>query len=141
MKVFELSAVRDATTETIKGVDFEVAVSPYAFPEYLECGYQESEGVFVIKFKYLDTEPAIKLASDAVARLNVGKHTGRLLSLEIPVDRLGVDKIKMRVIETAVRAIESARQQKPEPKSRMNYDAATEAIREHEHEIAELATA
>lgn len=141
MKVIELNAEREATTENINGVDFDVAVSPYDFPEYLECGYREDEGLFVINFKYLDVEPAIELPSDAPVRLNVGKHTGRLLSIEIPVDRLGVDKVKMRVIETAVRAIEAARQQKPEPKSQSNYDAAQQAIREHEDEIAELATA
>ncbi len=59
MKAIRLEAKRSSEKKLIKGVEFRVALSPYFFPERVECSYNEETGCFVIDFKYLDDEPGM----------------------------------------------------------------------------------
>lgn len=136
MKAIRLEAKRSSEKKLIKGVEFRVALSPYFFPERVECSYNQETGCFVIDFKYLDDEVGadVQPPSDGLVNLVLGQHTGRLLSIHIHVVQHDVDGIKMLVTDEAVRALEDVKQKRPEMAP--NYDLVEEALREHKDEIA-----
>ncbi|MCG8408525.1 MAG: hypothetical protein MI923_25265 [Phycisphaerales bacterium] len=138
MKKIELELARSVHKEKIKGIEFLVAISPYFFPEYLRYGYDKDNGVFIFQFKYLDdaNEPRRK-QSDNIVTLEIGQTTGRLLGIELQVDKHNVDNIKLRIVELASNAIERAEERIESRELRSSYDALKESLREHENTISE----
>jgi hypothetical protein len=136
MKIIELQADRKAEKKVINGVEFLVSVSPYFFPERLECAYDPTEGTYAIAFRYLDNEPAADspAASDDLLDVNVGRHTGRVLSVVVHVDRNDIDRIGMMVTDHAPKALGSIRPSRPELIE--NYRMATDVLRRHRLEFA-----
>lgn len=138
MKVIELDASKSGKQEMINGVVFHVAVSPYFFPDSLECDYDSETGCLSIKFVYPDKEEGEKSrASDGMVTLFLGKNTGKLLSVDIDVDQHELNKIKMLVTDEVPEAIKRA------SKARSDladiFEAAGNAIKENADSIAETA--
>lgn len=142
MKAIKLSANRwpqGMGPELIKGVRFQVAVSPYFFPERLECEYTPDHGL-VILFKYIDNETAEEewTSPDQIVTLRAGKHSGRLLEAIVHVDKHNLDSVEMFLTDKLPLAIEnSLRAKKPELSE--NYRFAREAVSEYSHQIAQTA--
>ncbi len=136
MKVINFDAQREfVTTEKIKGVEFHVALSPYFFPDHLECHYDPDHGCLVIDFKYLDEEAEQELErAHELVSLTVGKYSGKLLSVRVHVDRNDVDNVRMLVTDEVPKAIQEAGNRKPEMKD--NFELAEDAIRQKGDEIA-----
>jgi len=137
VKVINFEAKRRfVTTEKIKGVVFHVALSPYFFPDHLECHYDPDHACLVIDFKYLDEEAEQKLErAHELVSLTVGKYSGKLLSVRVHVDRYDVNNVRMLVTDAVPKAIQEAGNRKPEMKD--NFKLAEEAIRQNQDEIAE----
>lgn len=140
MRVIQVEAeefCREARTEKIHGVDFHVTLSPYFFPERLECGYDQDAGSYVIEFKYLDNEPGCDQPDqEGLVTLSLGRHTGRLLAVRIHVDRHEIKQIKMCVTDDVPKAIRQIENAKPD--MRENYQAAGEVFRHHTDDITAL---
>lgn len=144
MKVIALDAKRDVDPEkkSINGVEFWVAVSPYFFPDRLECQYEESAGTLRINVRYLDAdEEAIPLADfkNELVGLFVGVHTKRLLGVDVRVDKHDIDRVRVLVADGIPAAINQAKTS--HPKMRPNLDMALASIEAHGAEIAEAACA
>jgi hypothetical protein len=137
MKVIRLEAKRKVETRPIRGVDFHVAVSPYFFPERLECDYRQDTGCFEINLKYLDEEPSVVgPESDHIATLMIGRNTGKLLSVRFHVDDLKLDRIKMLISDELPKVLEIAKSQQPWMTA--NYKIAGDVLRENSDEISAL---
>jgi hypothetical protein len=83
----------------VKGVSFHVTVSPYDLPEAIRGTYDDQRKRFVIEFRYLNeetTEPH-RVAPHIVVCL--GKVSRRLHALEVDVDALGAEQIRLLVSE------------------------------------------
>ena len=144
MKVIKLEARRlDPKTEKIHGVEFRVALSPYFFPEHLECDYDEDTDSVVIHFRYPDNE----LGKDhpdreGLVTLSIGEHTHRLLGVRIHVGRHDINRIRMLVTDNASKAIREFRDARPALKDlEENYEIAENALRDHGEQIAQLVPA
>lgn len=143
MKSISLEANRDAEgprTEQIKGVEFRMAVSPYFFPQRLDCEHDESSGELTITLVYPDQERGERVKDPSgLVELEIGIHTGRLLAVHIAVDKRGLDRVPMLVTEQAVQAIE--RLQDDDQPIRRNYQHAAKIFATHGTEIASAAPA
>lgn len=91
-----------------KGIHFEVSMSPYDIPQGVRGRFCEKRKRFIIEFKYL-TEEATKV-SVLTPEVNAieGIKSGRLYSLEIDVEKLGVDQVKLMLNPAIKRALEAA---------------------------------
>ncbi|MFA6134015.1 MAG: hypothetical protein WC869_08385 [Phycisphaerae bacterium] len=79
----------------IKGVNLEVRVSPYQIPIGVKGEYNRERHLFEIRFQYLDEEtPKIRKIDEHLSALE-GVNSGRLLGIDIDVDRLGVDAVAL----------------------------------------------
>jgi hypothetical protein len=139
MKAIQLDARRPVERERIKGVEFLVAVSPYFFPDRLECDYDAHEGAYIIHFKYLDNEasaPSMR-GYDNIIDVQVGVHTGRVLSVRVHVDRHDVDQVRMLIVDRVPEAIREAA--KANPQAQGNYQIAVGVITEHANELVDCA--
>lgn len=142
MRSITLKATRKERmkTEVINGISFVVSLSPYFFPETIQCTYKAETGCLVINFKYIEDEPRERSQENFdYGMIWVGKHTGKLLSIQIRVDKHDIDHVEMSVIDKAFDAIKYVQAKHPDMQD--NYEAAEDALREHEKEIADLVPA
>lgn len=137
MKVIKLEAKREVQKRRIRGVEFHVAVSPYFFPDRLECDYNPDSGCFKIDLKYLDDEESvIGPESDHIATLMVGRNSGKLLSVHFHVDRHKLDQIQMLITDELPKALELAKSKQPAMTD--NYNIAEDVLFSNRDSIAEL---
>ena len=131
-----VEAERPSRKMVMKGIEFSVALSPYFFPEYLECSYDESSGCLVIDLKYLDIEPQKETPEfdNQFISLYVGRFTGRLLSLMVKVDRNEVDKVHRVFAETIHEALNLVRGGNDDLEE--SYSEIEKALRDHKDDIA-----
>jgi hypothetical protein len=104
--IISLTAKRATEKKVINGVEFWVTVSPYFLPDRLECGYEKNDGTYRICFRYLDNEqPEEYPVKDELVDVYVGKHTGRVLSVVVHVDKNDIHHIEMLISDRAPKAI------------------------------------
>jgi hypothetical protein len=75
----------------IDGVDLVVELSPYTKPEGVSGAYDPTKKTFVIAFDYFDNEPQGKSSSFNGVVITEGKYTGKLLTINIPLNSLPQD--------------------------------------------------
>lgn len=82
----------------VPDVVFDVVVSPYSVPDAVR-GVRTSEGRFRIEFRYIDgPEPtAAPKALDEHVRVIEGRHSGRLLAIEVDIDSLGAKSVGIAI--------------------------------------------
>lgn len=137
MKSIQLQAERPTRTEKISGVEFLVGVSPYFFPDRLECNYDRAAGVFVITFRYLDNEPVDETSdiNDGLVDIRVGQHTRRIRSITVHAEKNSIDRVGVLVFDK----IPEALGRMPAPRRSdvaENYRFARDAILNHRTELA-----
>ena len=100
MKTIQLEATRTVQKTIIRGVEFEVAMSPFDFPERLDCEYLPETGRLVVNFVYLDEEQSeVRHQIKGIAEVVLGGQSGRVQAVEFLVDELNLDQVKLRVSE------------------------------------------
>lgn len=142
MKTLWFKARRRPTTtkENVKGVSFHVAISPYYFPEAIQCQYDEHTGLYKIKFVYIndECEQEKEAVDDGVIIIHEGQKSGKLTSVSVKVDRHNLDSIDMAITQL-VEAIEHSVPRLEE--LRPNFEAVAQAIRDNKKEIEALVPA
>lgn len=96
LKIAPLEFNRPARRE-VRGVSFEVYFSPYVVPTGVRGYYDDSLKRFLIEFRYLDDEAVRTERQDEHVSLRVGRRTRRLFGIEIDVDRLQVEAVRLSV--------------------------------------------
>jgi len=91
--------------ETIDGVRMMVTLSPFNTPTRVSGELSSDGNSFVIKFDYIDDEPGGEPKIYGPVSVVEGKHTGKLLSIILPVDRPPIQQ--PRVIEVVVNELKS----------------------------------
>jgi hypothetical protein len=124
-------------TRRINGMEFVVSTPPSYLPDGLAYEYNEESGMLRIDFKYLgDAEKGERMAVDEKVSFVIGKHTKKLLAVEIHVDRRGEElhAVQMVVTDKVPKALQ--RVQAGSPVVKDNYGLAGSALREHGEAIA-----
>ena len=100
------------------GMKIEVFLSPSDTPNGITGTYDEDRGEFVIAFEYQNREiPGEELHSGKV-RFIEGRHSGKLLSIVIPIDHKPFDKVSLITLKTEVgKALDARREKLKGPKS------------------------
>lgn len=120
----------------IEGVSLWIELSPHNTPQEIIGEYRDDCECFRIEFKYRDEEPVVWLTSDKDIAFYVGKQSGRLSRIEIPVqggahDKTGIIALKTNVLG-AIKGLSRKR-------SRLNYKVAGKLLDEEFENLAELA--
>ena len=123
------------TREAINGVDYFVAPSPYFVPKRLEARYEPSDRSFHIDLKYLDNEVAAAMVATKgkALEVRVGRHSKRVLSVLLRVDRGDLARIKAMLTEEVPQAIRVKAEQSPGLAE--HYRVAARAITDHTDSI------
>jgi len=140
MKEILVQAQRLVEKKWVNGVEFHVAVSPFLFPERLECEYLEDDGCLRIAFKYLDAgfeDAENQTDADGMLTMKIGKATGRILSVNIHVDRHDVDEVRMRVVDELNELPQTLLERSAtlDPALQRNFQIAEEVLRQNLDEI------
>ena len=78
-------------------IEFDLLVSPYEVPEAIR-GLKTKGGRFRIEFRYIDgPEHQESKRVDEHIEFFVGKHSGRLMGIEIDVQSLGVNQVEIQI--------------------------------------------
>ena len=96
------------------GLEVEVGVfiSPYAIPDSVRGAYDNESKRFVVQFTYMVDEPWKLMKTNQPVAVRVGKHSRRVVGLEIDVDRIGASAVTVRfdrlyeAAEGAIREVE-----------------------------------
>lgn len=96
----------------LKGVVIHMSMSPYDVPHQVRGDYRPNSKKFVIDFKYIDSEPMKELHVDQHIIAMVGERSGRVYSLIVDVDAMGVKSVEVKIVPeglkaTAARALNS----------------------------------
>ena len=126
-------------------VDIRILTSPYDIPDWVRSGYDDDLDRFVVEFRYmLDEEYRISDVGDGV-RVRLGKHSNRIVGVEVDVDQLAAhDAIKKAIqnveetINARTRRSRRARLQRGrrgEDAKRQNYVVAQRVLEDKQGEI------
>jgi len=140
MRSIELNIARPVSSKKNRGVKITIGMPTFFMPDFLRYEYEEESGELEIQFVYLgDLEKNTELETgNDVMRVLVGRHTKRIKSIFLKVDREDIHSIDVSVDEwiedTSEKALSKA--QHAYPKMRDNYKVAKEAIDGHIGELA-----
>lgn len=118
----------------IHGLDVRVEISPYYFPDVFRAFYVPERGVFRIEFRYIDQERTERMRFDECISFEVGKHSGKLLSIECAVDKHGLDVVRLdlqRALDRADRGVKDLQMQASDVGKRLNYSAVDQVLQVH----------
>lgn len=97
ISVLPETSSRSDEKETIRGIEYNVFISPHDVPVAARGRYDPKIKRFVIEFRYIDDESWTREPQDDSLSLRVGRRSGRLYGLEVDVDRLAVDAVGVRL--------------------------------------------
>lgn len=98
----------------VRGVEMLVMPSPYDIPEAVRAGFDFTTSQLVIQFRYIELDTAVVHNVSQLARMFVGRHSGRLLGMSIDVDGFPRDSEVGRAAERLKQALRKARPTRPE---------------------------
>ena len=88
-------------------LQFEVVVSPYDVPEAVR-GVKRPGGRLRIEFRYIDgLEPGHEIKLDEHISVTEGKHSKRLLAVEVDVDAMGATSVGFAINAPVVDTLRS----------------------------------
>jgi len=119
------------------GIQFNVLVSPYDIPEAVRGNRRESDGRFVIQFRYIDDgerPDTRKLKLTRHISVQMGKRSVRLYAIECDIDAMDVDMVGVQLllpkVEEAVKETFKSLLEKPDKFPEMNnYESAQKVVR------------
>lgn len=122
---------RARKTLCVDGVDLIVELSPYDTPRSIVGEYDQVKQRFVIRFQYIDDEPArTNIRAHEGIEVREGRYSGKLLSVSIPVDVASLDAVAILRLRTRVlEALKSRHLQgKDKTSETMNVEVAEELL-------------
>jgi len=123
-----------SSIETVRGVKVSVQISPYDRPLAFRGIYVKERGAFRIEFRYSDEEAGETHQVDGVVSVELGRHSHKLLAIEVAVDRHDIRVIELQLVKSALeKADETVRQlqsRERRPNARLNYRAIDEVLRQ-----------
>jgi hypothetical protein len=125
---------RAQQTVKVECVDLIVELSPFKTPKAVSGEYDPKKRRFNVAFQYLEQEPEVQAQDSGEMHVIVGKHTGKIIRIAIPIEHYPLDKdgaIRLRADLTAAltrRRAEIARVVRPETTSTLNVDVAEEIL-------------
>ena len=87
------------------GMNIEVCLSPTDVPMGITGTYLKDSGEFLIQFDYQNREspgPEKLTKESGDVRFIEGRHSGKLLSIIIPIDKRPFDNVSLIALKTAV---------------------------------------
>ncbi|WP_342316122.1 hypothetical protein [Lysobacter sp. FW306-1B-D06B] len=118
----------------VRSVVIHVSASPYDIPHQVKGEFAPDSHRLVITFRYLADEPThqVHLAKHAIAA--VGKKSGRVYSIEIDVDSLNVEEVKLKLqIDDAISNLAEIKH-----KRERNYDLARKVVGDYWSSISQM---
>ena len=70
-------------------IEAGVLISPYDIPNGVRGGYDDDLNRFVVEFRYMVNEEYRSIDADNGTWIRLGKHSSRIVGVEVDVDRLG----------------------------------------------------
>ncbi|MDL1948850.1 hypothetical protein FBQ97_03440 [Acidobacteria bacterium ACD] len=95
----------------VKDISVILRISPYDIPDAVRGLYHQDSGRLQIELRYIGEEPTKKVALANGAELVLGKHSGRLYGLWLPVAPPGLEsncEVNVRVERITTAAFASA---------------------------------
>ena len=137
--------VDDFLRQSSARLQFSIRMAPHDIPNAVRGYFDEKIQRFVVEFRYIDEdEPWRRSKSDSPVILRIGKHSERLLGLEIDVQELKADSVGVRIMpqdiaEQASVAIDSFVHKRPirprkESKER-SYQVAQKILRREREKV------
>lgn len=109
-----LDAKPEPMRKKVRGGEMLVMPSPYDVPDAVRAGYDFGANELVIQFRYIESDSAIVRDIRQVAKMYVGRHSGRLMGIAVSVDGFPRDSEVGRAAEHIKRALKRARPLRPE---------------------------
>lgn len=140
IRITDPDQLREWHVEPVRGVSVSIQISPYDLPEacrgyYLpERGHGSrpgKDGVFRIEFKYVDDEPRERKQQDSVVTVETGRHSKKLLAIEVAVGQQGINLVRLTVqqaIDRADRMVRELKSKASRPNARLNYDVVNKVL-------------
>lgn len=91
-----------------------VMPSPYDIPDAVRAGFDFGSNQLILQFRYIESDSAIVREVSQVARMYVGRHSGRLMGVAVSTDGFTADSEVGRAAEKIKRALRKARPLRPE---------------------------
>lgn len=124
-------------SEVIRGVEVTVLASPYDVPDAVRGRYDEDQRRFIIEFRYFDEEEWWRDEKDKHLALRIGRNSGRLLGIEINVDALKANEVKLQLAipRLVSKAIERLRDDPDRARKRDHYKIAGQVIAHQQNQL------
>jgi hypothetical protein len=123
------SKVDPPTPVNVKGVEFNVFMSPYDVPRHVRGRFDENLGRFVIEFDYLDTEPCRRQTLEEHVSVSVGKNSGRLYRIEVDTKAMNAGRVALRV------KLKDLKLEPRGPEGKRNFDAVKRTLTTYDDEL------
>ena len=121
-------------------IEAGVLISPYDIPNGVRGGYDDDLDCFVVEFRYMVNEEYRSVGADNGTRIRLGKHSSRIIGVEVDVDRLGFAVAVEDRNAAAYAAIDKAMQdvekiEDARARRRENYVVAQKVLEDKQDEI------
>ncbi len=85
-------------------IEVGILISPYDIPDGVRGGYDKDLNRFVVEFRYMVDEEYRSLDVDDGVCIRLGKHSGRIVGVEVDVDRLNISEVIVAVKDRSAAA-------------------------------------
>lgn len=109
-----LDAKPEPTRKKVRGGEMLVMPSPYDIPDAVRAGYDFTSNELIIQFRYIESDASMARDIGQVAKMYVGRHSGRLMGITVSVDGFPKDSDVGRAAESLKRAVKKAPPTRPE---------------------------
>ena len=115
--------------------NFFLELSPYDLPRLIRFEVDSVAKILALDFEYIDQERSVKSATSNQVQMLVGKHTGKVLRVIVPIERFPISAVELKQIRDSIR--EAIRSSPPHNASgAMNRKVSDEIIEENFDQIA-----
>jgi hypothetical protein len=98
----------------VRGAEMLVMPSPYDVPEAVRVGFDFATNQLLVQFQYIETDSPVVRDVKQIARMYIGRHSGRLLGLSIDVEGFPRNSDISRAAENLKRALRKATPTRPD---------------------------
>lgn len=133
-----LDAKPEPTRKKVRGVEMLVVPSPYDVPDAVRAGFDFATNELVIQFRYIESDSPVARDVKQLAKMYVGRHSGRLMGIAVSVDGFPRDSEIGRAAEHLKRALRKARPLRPEREE--NFRLAQRGFEQTQARVVEALT-
>lgn len=142
IKLDQLALVqRNAESHSERGVQINLALSPFDVPEALRGHFDAAIKRFVIEFRYMQEEAWSLRKEDEYLSLRIGRHSSRLHGIEIDVVALRAKHVALMMLPQIDKALARLSAREHSKRGR-NYQVVRSVMQQEEPQLRqELAAA